>query len=50
MRRVGKNYEGKVAYISEEELRALKESGGTYNGTNQQKAKVRKMVNRLDKN
>lgn len=49
MNRIGKDYQGKVMYMTEIELRQLKESGNKAPGTNQQKAKIRKIVNRLDK-
>jgi len=49
MRRVGKDVDGKVMFITEDELRKLKETGGHPRGNNQQRAKIRKMVTRLDK-
>jgi len=49
MKRIGKNYEGAVMYMTEDELRELKNSGGSPKGTNQQRAKIRKILNRLDK-
>jgi len=47
MKRIGKNYDGKVMYLSDEELQAIKEGKLSVQGTNQQKAKIRKIVNRM---
>ena len=49
MIKIGKDYDGKVMYITQQELQELKKSGARPKGTNQQRAKIRKIVNRLDK-
>ena len=47
MTRIGKNYGGVVMYLSDAELQAMKDGKLAITGTNQQKAKIRKIVNRM---
>jgi hypothetical protein len=47
MTRIGKNHEGAVMYLSDEELIAMKNGKLAITGTNQQKAKIRKILNRM---
>jgi len=48
MIKIGKGLDGKVMYASDELLRAVK-NGAPAPGNNQQRAKIRKIANRLDK-
>jgi len=47
MRRIGKDHDGQVMYLSDKELRGMKNGTIQIKGTNQQKAKIRKIVNRM---
>jgi len=47
MVRIGKNYEGVVMFLTEKQLQAMKDGEMPIQGTNQQKAKIRKILNRM---
>ena len=48
MTRIGKGTDGKVMYVEDDLLRAVK-NGAPAPGNNQQKAKIRKIARRMDK-
>jgi len=47
MTRIGKDNSGVIMYLSDEQLKAIKEGRISIQGTNQQKAKIRKIINRM---
>lgn len=47
MIRIGKDHEGLVMYLTDEQLKEMKNGEKPIKGTNQQKAKIRKILNRM---
>ena len=47
MTKIGRGTDGKVMYLTKEELQEIKEGKRAISGNNQQKAKIRKIVNRM---